>query len=1371
MRHLSTLAWQTLSAPAQPWHAVVADVEANDAAYVARMESRALGEPTQLTLARVCVTGPTDELATLEVAPAPTGVPPLPCVHLLADGGESVDHAPALCVITGGGDMVLQPVSDVAPADVVGCVDAGILAAAWSPDEDLLVIITGGTAPRLLIMTRHWDVVHEAPLATDDFGTDAPVNVGWGSKSTQFHGSEGKQAAMAAAQAPAAGDPRGPLVPDDDGLPRVSWRADGAYFVVSSAEPSADGAHDHRLLRMYTRAGVLSATSDPCVRGLSHVLAVRPTGNLIATSQRMGGPYAPGRAGRHDIVFFERNGLRHGEFSLREDAASAPDVPLAPSVPPLDAWANEHTIQRVAWNADGTILAVHLLRGTRHMVQLWTTGNYHWYLKHEAEYDVLHDFAWHPEQPLTLFLAHTSIERRTFWLETPCSHGLPPDDAACAAVVDGSHVLLTPFRWQNVPPPMCAVALADTPTPGQPATPVHVAWATHAANGATTDLLALLYAGGHVHVWAIEYGSLSTPQRPRPALMPRRMATCTLPKAERAIQVALAVSDAYLAVAALVPDTDDPRLVLGALTPWPGAKEAACTLSHVQHVPLNPAAAWRLVSVRRTAAFAVHDSHGHVAMHALDAAPLELDPLSSFCPTLYVIGTNEAVPYVPIGLAPHGPVLTPERVLAKEATSLTLTHHVAVWTTPSHTVQFLPLAALSGQSHMIELGRRVERGSRIVTTVPSSMALVLQMPRGNLETVYPRPLVLDVIRAHIDARAYGEALRISRAHRVDLNLLHDHAPAAFLADVPRVLAQIDHPDHINLLLSSLRNEDVTATLYRAWEPGTPTPAADLSSKVNRVCEAFLHALAEADERRYLSSILTAHVRQVPPDLEGGLAVLRKYLATDAALAEEACKYIIFLVSADELYKVALGMYDLELALQIAQHSPRDPREYVPFLRELRAKTPPAYQRFCVDDYLGRHGKALRSLAQAGESYADDTMAYMVQHKLYREGLAAWAHTPSRLQEAYGLFGDYLSAHQRPAEAATAYQLAHRPTDAIRAFREADQWAQALTVALDMQMPRPELVKLAHTMAEQLEEQHKFEAAARVLLQVREAEAGIALLCRAHALIDAQLACAEYGRRDLVETHVAPAALEAQAALIEEADDMAAQLERQVQRLAELDAKRAEDPSAFYVDEDHAPAPDHVDVMSDVSQLTQFTRYTTATSLAPSLSTLSLGSKRTSRQKSQAKKEAKKKHTGRKGSVYEEGYLHDSLHKLLSTRLSTLQRDVARVLPVLATLGERARTAAQALQTRLLALEAQAARAVAQLEARAAAQERERSEATQALAAQVLQLAHAPGSGDAAGTALEALWAWRHAAARAPRPAPTASSEPWKLHLLEPAQPA
>lgn len=49
------------------------------------------------------------------------------------------------------------------------------------------------------------------------------------------------------------------------------------------------------------------------------------------------------------------------------------------------------------------------------------------------------------------------------------------------------------------------------------------------------------------------------------------------------------------------------------------------------------------------------------------------------------------------------------------------------------------------------LKRTVERGSKIVTVVESSTCLVLQMPRGNLEMVYPRPLVLMIVRQDLDA--------------------------------------------------------------------------------------------------------------------------------------------------------------------------------------------------------------------------------------------------------------------------------------------------------------------------------------------------------------------------------------------------------------------------------------------------------------------------------------------------------------------------------------------------------------------------------------------------------------------------------------------
>lgn len=91
-----------------------------------------------------------------------------------------------------------------------------------------------------------------------------------------------------------------------------------------------------------------------------------------------------------------------------------------------------------------------------------------------------------------------------------------------------------------------------------------------------------------------------------------------------------------------------------------------------------------------------------------------------------------------------------------------------------------------------------------MTVIPSTYSVVLQMPRGNLETIYPRALVLAAIRKSIENKCYGEAFLTCRTQRVDMNILHDHAPVQFMNNIALIVQQIKRVDHIDLLLSQLR---------------------------------------------------------------------------------------------------------------------------------------------------------------------------------------------------------------------------------------------------------------------------------------------------------------------------------------------------------------------------------------------------------------------------------------------------------------------------------------------------------------------------------------------------------------------------------------
>ena len=110
--------------------------------------------------------------------------------------------------------------------------------------------------------------------------------------------------------------------------------------------------------------------------------------------------------------------------------------------------------------------------------------------------------------------------------------------------------------------------------------------------------------------------------------------------------------------------------------------------------------------------------------------------------------------------------------------------------------------------------------------------------------------------------------------------------------------------------------------------------------IGRVCDSVRTELENRDLNRYINSILTAYVFRQPPDYEAGLALLLRIrgmlfasrcvwttpdgrgwpLESAPHLVEDAVKYIIFLVDANTLFDLALGMYDFSLVLMIAQHA-------------------------------------------------------------------------------------------------------------------------------------------------------------------------------------------------------------------------------------------------------------------------------------------------------------------------------------------------------------------------------------------------------------------------------------------------------------------
>uniref|UniRef100_A0A8C5CZZ2 Elongator complex protein 1 n=1 Tax=Gadus morhua TaxID=8049 RepID=A0A8C5CZZ2_GADMO len=874
-------------------------------------------------------------------------------------GIQELAELESVCVATATGDVILYNLT-TNEVECVGSVESGLTSMSWSPDEELVALTTGQQT--VIMMTKEFEPITEVGIHQDDFGEGKFITVGWGKKETQFHGSEGKQAAQKKML---------PAMAWDDRRPRVSWRGDGQLFAVSAVCPQT-GA---RRVRVWSREGVLQATSES-LNGLEQALCWRPSGSLIACTQR--------HPNKHSVVFMEKNGLLHGDFTL----------PCS---------RDQAKVKELLWNSDSTVLLVWLedvhSGADGHIsteLQLWAVGNYHWYLKQSLAFGRDPQRApacvhWDPQRPLRLHVVTRGWASLTYdwgWA-TDRSTGLDASDNANVAVIDGDKILVTTFRQGVVPPPMCSYELQLT-------SPVNLV--TFLCQTQKSNHLAAMTADGQISV----FGPGRSPSSPH---APSSNHTCLIWSFFQSLSFKLWFER-------VIPrcQSSPPPLCCHAGVMLSGLRIHGTAF---QMVVLDANRVLGLVCVCQLASnvssFVVHEDFLLVTTHAHTCRCLLLG-------TLTVKGLQEA------------------------------------------------LGSDGGQND--ETLRRVERGSKIVTVVTQDTRLILQMPRGNLETVHHRALVLAQLRKQLDCLKFRDAFECMRKLRINLNFMYDHNPKVFLENVETFITQLNSINHINLFLTELREEDTTGTMYpRPLNVPGPSPMTR-AKKLDVVCDAFRHTMESMDPDKYCLSILTSHVKKTVPELEIALQKvhdLRGKTGPRVYRAEEALKYLLFLVNVNDLYDHSLGTYDFDLVLMVAEKSQKDPKEYLPFLNKLKTLEP-NYQRYSIDKHLKRYSKALLHLSKCGEEHFPEALGLVREQKLFSEALELYpAHSPhyKALSCAYA---EHLVAQQQPEQAGLLLWRCGEPGRALQAFVSASSWRHALCVAQQVPLPPDQLSLLARDMA-------------------------------------------------------------------------------------------------------------------------------------------------------------------------------------------------------------------------------------------------------------------------------------------------------------------
>ena len=311
--------------------------------------------------------------------------------------------------------------------------------------------------------------------------------------------------------------------------------------------------------------------------------------------------------------------------------------------------------------------------------------------------------------------------------------------------------------------------------------------------------------------------------------------------------------------------------------------------------------------------------------------------------------------------------------------------------------------------------RTLERGAALVCC--SGIKLILQMPRGNLETIMPRLIVLDEVKKDVLNLNYEKAFWLCRKNKINLNLIYDIDPELFMKNLDKFVREVKKEDYLNIFLNSLIDDycEEFKILFNYNKNLNDINKNNTNTKTNKICISMRKLLLIDKNKEtgdYLSTILISYIKQNPHlYLEALKLVQNLKIENKTEKADKALEFLCWMVKADTLFDFALITYDFELVIMVAKHTQKDPKEYLKYLNELEEikKVDPIKMKYKINmdqkNYIG----ALKELSKGGEKYFKEALNLIQKYNLYNEGLSLY-NSPlyeNFYAQIYEKKGDYL----------------------------------------------------------------------------------------------------------------------------------------------------------------------------------------------------------------------------------------------------------------------------------------------------------------------------------------------------------------------------
>jgi len=97
--------------------------------------------------------------------------------------------------------------------------------------------------------------------------------------------------------------------------------------------------------------------------------------------------------------------------------------------------------------------------------------------------------------------------------------------------------------------------------------------------------------------------------------------------------------------------------------------------------------------------------------------------------------------------------------------------------------------------------------------------------------------------------------------------------------------------------------------------------------------------------------------------------------------------VSWLVNPNRLFDVALTTYNFDLVTLVATQTQKDPKEYVPYLKELKSFPSADYMKFKVHFDLKNYSKALKKLTKSNDdTHFEEAVQLIKKQRLFKVAL-------------------------------------------------------------------------------------------------------------------------------------------------------------------------------------------------------------------------------------------------------------------------------------------------------------------------------------------------------------------------------------------------